>query len=252
MKPLSDRLPGVVPPTGLLRGASLFLDFDGTVVEIAPRPAAVRITSQLTSLLSLLQERLNGRLAILTGRSSAQVEQLLGSPTIAVAGHHGLEAPGNSGQRTSVRRANVLDSVVVELRQLERDFPGVLVEDKPLAVAVHYRQAPDAEEACRSAVSDIAARAGLEVQPGKMVFELRPPGADKGTALRAIMATPAFAGTTPVFIGDDLTDEPAFQAARALGGAGIIVGDRVPTSANFRVSSVAEALKWLRQAAEIA
>ena len=204
----------------LLRGASLFLDFDGTVVEIAPRPTAVRVTSQLTSLLSLLGERLNGRLAILTGRSAANVEQLLGPLTIAVAGHHGLEAPGHFGPDSPVRRADVLDWVVFELRQLERDFPGVLVEDKPFGVALHYRQAPDAAEACRSAVAEVAERAGLEVQPGKMVFELKPPGADKGSALRAMMSKAPFAGTMPIFIGDDLTDEPAFEAAAGPGRSG--------------------------------
>lgn len=236
----------------LLRGASLFLDFDGTIVDIAPRPSAVRITSRLKRLLSLLENRLEGRIAILTGRPAAELEQLLGPLTIAVAGHHGLELPRRAGIRHQVQRAEALDEVVFELRRLEQEFPGVLVEDKSLGVALHYRQAPHAAEACRMVIFDVAQRTGLEVQPGKMVFELRPPGADKGSALRTMMTEPLFAGTMPVFIGDDLTDEPAFLAAQDLGGAGIIVGDRVPSEAKFRIASVSEALEWLRQASELA
>ena len=140
----------------------------------------------------------------------------------------------------------------MELRRLERLYPGVLVEDKPLGVALHYRQAPSAEEACRTAVLKAAERSGLEMQPGKMVFELKPRGANKGGALRALMAEPPFAGTRPVFLGDDLTDEPAFAAAQDMGGAGVVIGDRAPTAATFRIASVDETLDWLSQACEMA
>lgn len=246
----SDRSRRPSPPIELLRDASLFLDFDGTLVDIAPTPDAVRVTSELADLLTRLQQRLGGRMAILTGRAVADVDQLLGMVPILVGGHHGLETRGGGGRGGSMARPDVLDSVVSDLRQLESEYPGVLVEDKPLGVALHYRQAPHAEEACRSAVQAAAERSGLEIQPGKMVFELKPKGANKGDALRAMMTEGPFAGTRPIFIGDDLTDEPAFEAAQDMGGAGIIVGDRNPTSAWFQVASVDEVLGWLRQACE--
>ena len=248
----SDRSHGPRPPTELLRDASLFLDFDGTLVDIAPRPDAVHVSADLADLLSRLQARLDGRMAILTGRAIADVEQLLGPVGIAVGGHHGLETRGGGRPSEEMQRPAVLDSVVSDLRQLEDDFPGVLVEDKPLGVALHYRQAPHAENACRSAVEAAARRSGLEIQPGKMVFELKPRGANKGDALKAMMAERPFAGTRPIFVGDDLTDEPAFAAAQDMGGSGIIVGDRAPTCAEFRVATVDEALAWLRQACELA
>lgn len=249
MMSFSDRSRGPWPPIELLRDASLFLDFDGTLVDIAPRPDAVRVSAELAQLLSVLQRRLEGRMAILTGRAIADVDQLLGQTVIAVGGHHGLETRGG-GPGEAMQRPDCLNSVVSDLRQLEDAFPGVMVEDKPFGVALHFRQAPDAEGACRTAAEAAARRSGLEIQPGKMVFELKPPGANKGDALKAMMAAPPFAGTRPVFIGDDLTDEPAFVAAQELGGAGIVVGDRMPTSARFRVASVDEALAWLSRAGE--
>ena len=252
MMSLSDRSHGPRPPIELLRDASLFLDFDGTLVDIAPRPDSVRVSAELADLLTRLEARLGGRLAILTGRSIADVEQLLGPLPFAVGGQHGLETRRGGRLGGDVGRPEVLDSVVSGLRQLEREFPGVLVEDKPLGVALHYRQAPHAEDACRSAAEAASRQSGLEIQPGKMVFELKPKGANKGDALAAMMADPPFAGTRPVFVGDDLTDEPAFAAAQGLGGAGIIVGDRAPTKAHYRVESVEEALAWLRQACELA
>ena len=248
----SDRSRATPPPIELLRDASLFLDFDGTLVDIAPRPDAVRVSSELMGLLSRLRERLEGRVAILTGRAAADVDLLLNPVTIAVGGHHGLETRSGGRPGVTMKRPDILDSVVAELRQLECRYPGVLVEDKPLGVALHYRQAPHAEEACRSAVLEAAQRSGLEVLPGKMVFELKPQGANKGDALRAMMAERPFAGTRPIFLGDDLTDEPAFQAAQDMGGSGIMVGDRAPTSARYRVASVDEALEWLKQACELA
>lgn len=247
-----DHLRGTPPPSELLRGASLFLDFDGTLVDIAPSPDAVRVGSTLIALLNRLQERLDGRVAILTGRSAADVDTLLSPMELPVGAHHGLETRRASGAVARMERPEILDSVVSELRQLERQYPGVLVEDKRLGVALHYRQAPAAEEACRLAALRAAERSGLELQPGKMVFELKPRGANKGDALRALMAELPFAGTRPVFLGDDLTDEPAFAAAQEMEGAGVVIGDRAPTTARFRIASVDEALDWLAQACELA
>ena len=243
----SDAAPGLRPPTELLRGASLFLDFDGTLVDIAPRPDAVRVSSALRQLIRDLGERLEGRVAILTGRSAVEVDRLLAPVTVAIGGHHGLETR-NGGSSAMAERPAALDIVIPELRRLESEHPGVLLEDKPLGIALHFREAPGAEEACRVAVERAAEQSGLEVQPGKMVFELKPRGGNKGEALRRLVREAPFAGTRPVFLGDDLTDEPGFVAAQELGGAGVLIGDRSPTVAQYRLDSVDEALAWLKQA----
>jgi trehalose 6-phosphate phosphatase len=127
---------------------------------------------------------------------------------------------------------------------------GVIVEEKPLGAALHYRAAPVAEAAARDLATTLAADAGLHLQTGKMMIEVRVPGADKGTALRAMMQAPVFAGRMPVFLGDDDTDEPAMVAARDLGGAGILIGAPRDTAAAYRLDGVARTLSWLETATE--
>lgn len=235
------------PPVDLLHGASLFLDFDGTLVDIAPTPDAVEVSHDLRSLLGRLRALLGDRLVILTGRSSAQVQRFLDPLTLAIGGHHGLEMPSVMETELPERPA-ALDALVAEFRRLETRFPGVLVEDKPLGIALHYRGAPEAEDECRDAASRAAAAHGLHVQPGKMVFELKLRPADKGQALLRIMERVEFAGTRPVFLGDDLTDEPGFVAAQQLGGAGILIGERAGSAARYRLDRVQDAVGWLAQA----
>ena len=243
----SNRAPTNQPPVESLRDASLFLDFDGTLVDIAATPDAIVVTAELRHLLEKLQQQLDGRVAIITGRAAASVEQLFQPVRILVGGSHGLEIPGDEQDPL---RPDGLDLIVAELREVERRFPGVLVEEKPLGVALHYRQAPGAEQACRAATQRAAERSGLEVQAGKMVFELKPAIGNKGVALRALMARPPFHGTRPIFLGDDLTDEAGFAAARELGGAGVLIGAPRATAAVYRLGSVAEALEWLRRASD--
>ena len=236
------------PPIELIRGASLFLDFDGTLVDLTDSPDAVVVSSALRYLLARLDRGLEGRLVILTGRASADVSALIKPVEVLVGGSHGLEliAPDlKSGDR-----AALLEEIAGEFRQLERIYPGVLVEQKPLGVALHFRQAPEAEEACRTAASAAAEHGELELQPGKMVFELKLAGGNKGDAVRSLMAKAPFAGTRPVFVGDDLTDEAGFQAARELGGSAILVGEMRETAANYRIHAVADVVDWLSQAAE--
>ena len=237
------------PPIELIRGASIFLDFDGTLVEISATPDAVVIGDRLRDLLVRLNERLEGRVGILTGRSAADVAGRITPATLVIGGSHGLEIRKGDDARPP-ERPHLLDSVLPEVKKLETDFPGVLVEDKPLGIAVHFRQAPHAESACLRVVEAAAARTGMLIQPGKMVFELKPAGGDKGTALRQLMREPEFAGTRPLFFGDDLTDEPGFTAAREVGGAGILVGEPRETAASYRLGSVGQAIEWLEHAAE--
>ncbi|HYD36393.1 MAG TPA: trehalose-phosphatase, partial [Allosphingosinicella sp.] len=116
-------------------------------------------------------------------------------------------------------------------------------------VALHYRLAPERGRAVEEFAEKLALRFGLALQRGKMVAELRPHGADKGGAVRRLMAEPPFAGARPVFVGDDLTDEYAFEAASALGGEGVLVGPPRPTAARWRLDDVARVTAWLEAAA---
>lgn len=232
------------PPLDLLDGASLFLDFDGTLVAIQATPDAVAVDPPLIDLLARLHARLDGRLVLLSGRSLADLGALLAGWDGLAAGSHGLEA---SDEPALAPRRDVALLLADELRALRALHPGVLIEEKSHGLALHYRQEPAAEETCRRLGDLAAARTGWTVQPGKMVVELRPAGADKGTALRRFMDRPAFAGTRPVMIGDDLTDETAFAAAQALGGSGVLVGTR-DTAARHALADVAAVRAWLAEA----
>lgn len=236
------------PPVELLRGASLFLDFDGTLVDLALAPDAIEVAPETRELLARLDRCLEGRVAILTGRSLDDLTAHLHPVGINAAGSHGLERRGVAGVVQA--RPQGLDDAIEALRQLQTDFAGVLIEEKPLGVAVHYRAAPGAEDACRVAATAAAERAGMALQPGKMVFELKPAGGHKGSALRQFMAEAPFRSTRPVFIGDDLTDEHGFEAARALSGAGVLVGEARATAASYRLPGVRSVHRWLAAACE--
>lgn len=233
------------PPLTLLRDASLFLDFDGTLVGIADRPDAIVIEPELLTLLQRLRDKLDGRLTLVSGRASADVLQWLSPLHLAVVGSHGLEREG-----VDVRRSAALEEGFRYLRAVQDAHQGVLLEEKPLGAALHYREAPGAQEVCRVAAAHVAERTGLQIQPGKMVFELKPADGNKGTAIKALMDHPRNAGRRPVFIGDDLTDEHGFAVVRELGGAGVLVGEERSTAAAYRLRDVADVHHWLTDACE--
>jgi len=248
MTVLRDSCALPAPPTDLLRGASLFLDFDGTLVTIAARPDAVRVERRVRTLLALLHEKLDGRLAIISGRAAGNITALLELP-IVVAGSHGAELAWPD-RAIATAASQPLDAAAkTQLQELAARHPGLLIEYKPLGVALHFRQAPEAQAACREAAARIAARTGLVVQPGKMVIELRTGGVDKGTALAALMEQAPLLAGRPIFIGDDDTDEAGFRMARDKGGAGILVGEDRPTAAAWRLADVPQTLAWLEDAA---
>lgn len=236
------------PPPGLLRGAALFLDFDGTLVELAPTPGAVMVDDRLTRLLTLLADRLEGRVALVSGRPVAALRELLPLSLFAV-GSHGMEFGAIGGAIDIAVRPAALAAVLERMQDLAARCPGLIVEDKPLGAAMHYRQVPRAETVCRELAARLAEEHGLHLQPGKMMVEVRAPGGDKGTAIDRLMREPEMRGARPVFMGDDLTDEPGFTAAAKLGGAGILVGGERPTEARYRLPDVDAALSWLEAAA---
>ena len=244
---MADDIPP--PPLSLLDGAALFLDFDGTLVELADAPDAIEVPGELPGLLERLVARLGGRLAIVSGRALGDLDRHISCGGVAMAGSHGLELRLADGSAAPVARPSGLDSARAEVRRFAAAGEGLLVEDKPASVALHFRQAPERAAEVAAFAEALAARTGLLVQDGKMVAELRPAGADKGDALRALMREPAFAGARPLFMGDDLTDEHAFAAAAGLGGAGVLVGPARETAARYRLDGVAAVAEWLRAAA---
>jgi trehalose 6-phosphate phosphatase len=233
------------PPPDLLNGAALFLDFDGTLVELAERPDAITVAPTLAPLLKRLRRRLEGRLAIVSGRALADLERYVPVPDLPFSGSHGTELRLGDGTRVALHRPQGLDGVREQVRRFAGAEDGLLIEEKPAGVALHYRLAPEAGQSVAAFMEKVGRAEGFVVQHGNMVVELRPPGADKGDAVRAFMVEPAFAGARPVFVGDDLTDEHAFAAVSEMGGAGVLVGPGRDTAARFRLPSVAAVAAWL-------
>lgn len=237
------------PPVGLIAGASLFLDLDGTLLEIVDRPDAVVADQALRDLLRDLVEYLGGRVAIISGRSLAQLDAILGEVAgeLALSGSHGSEHRWR-GVEARPSRPVELDIAARRLQPFARAHRGVLMEEKSYGVVLHYRMNPAAEAQAQALVAGLGNELGLRVQHGKMMVELRVAGADKGVAMRRLMSRPPMRGTMPVFIGDDLTDEAGFAAARAWGGHGVLIGPRRLTEADYRIDSPAALRRWLTEA----
>jgi trehalose 6-phosphate phosphatase len=240
------------PPADLARMA-LFLDIDGTLVDFAPHPDAVVVDAGLPSLLRRLHSQLGGALAPLSGRPLREVDSLLGLVETAAAGGHGAEL------RDARDRMLVAPSTSAPIhrwgdraRQLLSAFSGVLVEEKPAGLALHYRNAPNAATAVKSAAHVLLREAGSDyaLQEGNHVVELKPAGVDKGGAVARLMRCEPFAGRVPWMLGDDLTDEHAFACVNAQGGVSIIVGPRRPTAARYALDDPAAARHWLATLAD--
>lgn len=236
------------PPLYMLAQASLFLDLDGTLIEIASRPQDVEVGDELISLLADLNGLLQRRLVVVSGRPAGELRALLRELPLAMAGSHGVELRFADGREVRPAAMEPPPGMMSRLRQLMVEHAGVLIERKPYGVAIHHRLAPDAAPACRALAERLAAEEGMALQPGKQVIELKYHRANKGDAVCAFMAVAPTRYGTPLFIGDDLTDEEGFRVARFLGGAGILVGQRSPTEASYGLPDVASTLEWLRRA----
>ena len=231
-----------------LEGAALFLDLDGTLAPIAERPQDVGPDPRRTSLLERLSDRLEGRLAVVSGRSLEDIDRILEGCVRPVAAIHGLVRRRADGRLYETPPHPGLSLAGAAFRGLAAADPRLLVEDKARSVTLHYRQAPDAELLARQAAERLALQTGLWRQDGAMVVELRTPGPSKGDSVRAFLSEAPFEGARPIFVGDDLTDEDGFAAVRDLGGFGVMVGPARPTRARFRLRNVDHALAWLETA----
>lgn len=227
-----------------------FLDIDGTLIELAPTPDSVRINDDLRQLIIRLHERCGGAVALVTGRALKDLDARLGLPQVPSSGQHGLEWRDASGTLRRRTGAGDISAVAGHLATLRRRYRQLLIEDKGLSLALHYRSAPRLGGYLHRWVRGVvgAASKHLDVQSGKRVIEIKPKGHDKGRAIEAFMAEAPFAGRLPVFIGDDLTDEHGFDVVNRMNGISIKVG-RGPTRAQYRLKNVHEVLRWLRHAA---
>jgi len=230
---------------------ALFLDVDGTLLEIAARPQAVSVPDDLRRRLRTLFLAGGGAVALVSGRAIMDLDALFAPLTLPSAGLHGFELRAASGayRRRPVPSAAALESARAAMSQLARQHAGLHVEDKRFALALHYRDAPQLEDVVITAMQEVAARVGedLELQRGKMVVELRPVGATKAEAVAAFLQEAPFAGRVPVFIGDDLTDEPAFELVNGRGGLSAVVNAARPSAARSRLADVTAVREWLAQ-----
>jgi trehalose 6-phosphate phosphatase len=227
---------------------ALFLDFDGTLAELAEHPEQVRVGAEPVALLERLDTLLDGAVAVISGRSIETLDRLLHPARPQAAGLHGLQLrdPGAAAAGTD---GTLLAAPRRALQAFAARHSGVLLEDKGGALALHYRSAPALREACRRAAED--AVRGLDdyhVLDGKMVYELKPVAANKGLAISAFLEQPPFRDRLPVFAGDDRTDEDGFALVNAYGGVSIKVGAG-STLARYRVDGVAGLLAWLERLA---
>jgi trehalose 6-phosphate phosphatase len=227
---------------------AFFFDVDGTLAAIQSRPEAVFIPEQVIAQLQQLSALSQGALALVSGRPIEQLDALAAPWYGPAAGVHGAErrdAEGNL-QRISLP-VEVEQSLRAELQDAMACWSGTQLEVKGMAFALHYRQAMQHEQdVMRLAEQSVKRFPGLALQPGKCVVEIKPAGIDKGAAISDFMEQPPFAGRTPVFIGDDLTDEKGFLAVNARQGVSIKVGEG-STQAHYRLHDVDAVYGWLER-----
>ncbi len=239
----------LLPPAPCAECA-FFLDVDGTLIEIADTPSTVRVDMELLELIGRLFRISGGALALVSGRSISDLEELLGTPRLPLAGQHGLERRDSAG-RLWIHAAppGAKCAIKEELAPVLARHSGLLLEDKGLTLALHYRQAPHLAAYAHRLMARLMQEAGgeLELQKGKRVIEIKPAGIDKGTAVAEYLTESPFRGRHPVFIGDDLNDEHGFAEVNRVGGISIKVGPGA-SCARYRLPHVAAVRHWLNEA----
>lgn len=239
------------PPRPDPRSSALFLDFDGTLIGFADDPAGVAVPADVRRLLERLAAATDGATALVSGRRIEALDELLAPARLPVAGLHGLERRNATGRvHLSGAPPDLAHSALGErLKAFAHAHPGVLFEDKGLAVSLHYRAAPGHAHAVHALARALAAELGpdLTLLEGHSVVEIKPAGADKGTAIAAFLDEAPFAGRTPVFVGDDVTDEHGFAIVNARGGLSVKVGTG-PSAARARLAGPLDVRAWLWEA----
>lgn len=232
-------------------GWAYFLDVDGTLAEIAATPDSVTVDPKVPKVLAALADATGGAVALVSGRPIAEIDWLLAPLHLPAAGLHGLERRSADGRVTRASSGFATHGdLLARMRAFASEWPGVIVEDKGLTLALHYRGRPDAEPAARALVRRLATPFGdrAKVQEGKMVLELKPALSDKGSVVRAFMSEPPFVDRLPLFAGDDVTDEDGFAAVNAMGGHSIRIGDDTHSDARWCFDGIDAFVGWLAEA----
>lgn len=230
---------------------ALFLDVDGTVLDIAPTPDQVVVPPGLVGLLERVREGLDGAFAILTGRQLGEIDELLAPAKFMGAGVHGAEmrlAPGGPIERVATA---LPETLAQNLIALSSQFPGIIAEPKGPGFAVHYRQVPELKTIVHDEIKLLLSQYPDELVlcPGRKLFEVIPAGLSKGSALVTLASTPVFAGRKPIMVGDDVGDEPALAAADRLGGSGLRVAGEHFGRTNVDLAGPAGVIDWLEHLA---
>lgn len=224
-----------------------FLDVDGTLMEFSPTPDTARLERPTLELLARLRHVTDGALALVSGRTLADLERRFGALSIPCCGQHGLERRDSDG-RLHVHKAPSAskEAIQLALTPILARYRGLMLEDKGLSLSLHYRHAPRQAAHVHGLMRRLVSEAGpgLQLQAGKFVVEVKPSGVDKGSAIREYLSEPPFLGRCPIYIGDDLSDEHAFQTVNRVGGISIKVG-KGKTNAQHRLPNVAAVLTWL-------
>ena len=241
------------PPPPLLDDAcALFLDVDGTLLEFEIRPDLVGLPAGALETIGRISDWLDGALALVSGRPLSELDRLFAPREFPAAGLHGQQFRGAAATQP-VPHGDALATLRHEAWLLAERHPGVLVEDKGANLALHWRAAPDAAMSMTAlAQAHLASLPGYRLQPGDHVIELVPVDVDKGRAVHTLLNETPFRGRTPVFVGDDLTDEFGFAAAHAAGGWSVLVGEREPSQAQYQLTSPSAVHAWLRDNAALA
>lgn len=231
---------------------ALFLDFDGTLVEIAPSPEDVKLDRRVAPALEALRGALGGALALVSGRPIAFLDTILAPHAFDIAGLHGAQIRLGGALRTQSDAPDSMHEALRDLVRFANSHVGVIVEDKRISVALHWRLAPSLEEEALALMRKTAAKMGpgVRLQEGKAVAELVPANASKGDAIAWLMASPGYAGRRPVFIGDDITDEDGFKTVNAMGGLSVRIGADRKSHAQLRLASPTALRHILLEAAE--
>ena len=234
-------------PPPLRCGDALFLDVDGSLFEFSVDPSSTRASPAQRSILQRVSRFLDGAVALVSGRSIAMLDRIFEPLAPVASGLHGLEMrTGIRIDRGAMSDGRQLRSFIDDAQQRFAALPGVLVEDKQDSFALHWRAAPDAADRLTSYARQVVERLeGYCLQPGNHVIEVRPEGPHKGDAISRFMLEAPFAARVPVFVGDDLTDEPGFEVVNAGGGVSILVGTRPGSVALHALQDPAAVWAWL-------
>ena len=246
---MSDGPPTLPPPPPLCDRWALFLDVDGTLLEIEKHPDLVTADRTLLRLLKRLSRACDGAVALISGRSLAQLEAIFDPLTLAAGASHGLELRTPNGTVHHMGQPIPAD-VATRLADFVAQHEGLLLEKKTRSLSVHYRERPELEDEVLRTLNGVyqGMSEGFRLLRGKMVVELTPGAADKGSAIRSFMQMPPFKGRKPVFVGDDVTDEDGFAAVNEMGGLSVRIGKAPGSAARWYFANIAELRDWLHGA----